>query len=61
MEITGFETDIEIYPCSCGHCSSCGLQVMATITPQEQAELDRIAEEEEMRWELTDDGWVKLW
>lgn len=41
MEITGFDNNIEIYPCSCGHCPSCGLQFIPT-----EGEARRWAEED---------------
>lgn len=55
------EPFVDIYPCSCGHCPSCGVQVLETITPEEVAELDRASEEEAMRWEEIDGEWFKVW
>lgn len=55
------EPFVDIYPCSCGHCPSCGVQVLETATSEELAWLDSNGEESESRWELIDGTWVALW
>lgn len=47
----------DIYPCSCGHCSSCGINFIAT--PEEERRW--AYEDANPQWEQIDGEWFKLW
>jgi hypothetical protein len=53
------EAFVNLYPCSCGHCSSCGGNFVPT--PDEQGRWAREDEEEGQRWEKIDGEWFKVW
>jgi hypothetical protein len=53
------EPFVDIYPCSCGHCSECG--VNAVVTPEEERRWAQEDVEEATRWEKIDGEWFKVW